>query len=65
MDRDLKYRDRLSSSVDKGLFKALYNYSIDSQIPISRLLDEAISDFLTKKQIEYSWERPPRKEKLK
>jgi len=54
MDKDLKYRHRLSSSVDLGIYKAFYNYSIDSQIPMSRLLDAAIGNFLPEKQIEYT-----------
>lgn len=61
---DLKYRKRLSSSIDTGLYKAIYNYSIDSRIPLSRLLDEAIEDFLKKKDISYTVEAPYKKEKL-
>ena len=53
MDRDLKYRHRLSSSVDKGLYKAFYNYTFRTRIPMSRLLDEAIEDFLNKNEVEY------------
>lgn len=50
---DLKYRERLSSSVDKGLYRAIHNYSIETRIPLSRLLDEAIEDYLKKNQIAY------------
>ena len=41
---DLKYRERLSSSVDKGLYRAIRKYSIETRIPLSKLLDEAIED---------------------
>ena len=64
MDNDLKYRKRISSSIDIGLYKAIYNYSIDTRIPLSRLLDEAIEDFLNKKEISYQVETPYKKEKL-
>lgn len=61
---DLKYRKRLSSSIDKGLYKAIYNFSVDSRIPLSRLLDEAIEDYLNKKGIEFSVEAQYKKEKM-
>ena len=60
---DLKYRLRFTTSVDKGLYKAFYNYSIDSKIPLSRLIDEAIEDFLTKNNVPYSADAPYKKEK--
>ena len=50
---DLKYRERTSVSLDKGLLKAIYNHSIDVGIPLSRLMDEAIENFLIKHKIEY------------
>jgi len=53
MDKDLKYRHRLSSTIDKGLYKSFYNYAFRTRIPISRLLDEAIEDFLNKNEVEY------------
>jgi len=62
MAGDLKYRTRFTTSVDKGLYKALYNYSIDSKIPLSRLMDEAIEDFLIKHDISYEVEVPYKKE---
>lgn len=61
----LKYRSRLSTSVDKGLYKEFYNYSIESRIPLSRLLDEAIEDYLKKLGIPYEVEAPYKKEKIK
>jgi len=63
MAGDLKYRLRFTTSVDKGLYKAFYNYSIDSKIPLSRLADEAIEDFLKKHNLEYTVEAPYKKEK--
>lgn len=62
---DLKYRSRFSTTVDKGLYKAFYNYSIDSRIPLSRLLDDAIEDYLKKQGLEYTVEAPYKKEKIK
>ena len=53
---DLKYRERLSSSVDKGLYRAIRKYSIETRIPLSKLLDEAIEDFLKKKGVSYEIE---------
>ena len=50
---DLKYRERLSSSVDKGLYRAIRKYSIETRIPLSKLLDEAIEDFLKKNGVSY------------
>ena len=44
----LKNRQRLGSAVDKGLYKKLKKLSVDTKIPMSRLLDEAIID-LSKK----------------
>ena len=53
---DLKYRERLSSSVDKGLYRAIRKYSIATRIPLSKLLDEAIEDFLKKNGVSYEIE---------
>ena len=53
---DLKYRERLSSSVDKGLYGAIRKYSIETRIPLSKLLDEAIEDFLKKNGVTYEIE---------
>ena len=60
---DLKYRKRMSTSINKGLYLAIYNYSVDSRIPLSRLLDEAIEDLLKKKNVNYQIEFS--KEKIK
>ena len=64
MAGDLKYRTRFTTSIDKGLHKAFYNYSIDSKIPLSRLADEAIEDFLNKNNVPYVVEAPYKKEKI-
>ena len=63
MAGDLKYRTRFTTSIDKRLYKALYNFSIDSKIPLSRLADEAIENFLIKNKLSYSVESPYKKEK--
>ena len=62
---DLKYRHRLSTTVDKDLYEAIYNYSIDSKIPLSRVLDEAIEEYLKKKGISYKRKEPYDKRKFK
>ena len=64
MSGDLKYRARFTTSIDKGIYIALYNYSIDSKIPMSRLADEAFADFLNKYGIEFSNETPYKKTKM-
>ncbi len=61
---DLKYRRRLSTSVDKGIYAAFYNHSIDTRIPMSRLIDEALADFLDKYGVDYKTSAPYRREKL-
>ena len=53
---DLRYRERLSSLVDKGLYRAIRKYSIETRIPLSKLLDEAIEDFLKKNGVSYEIE---------
>lgn len=52
----------MSSSIDKGLYKAIYNHSIATRIPLSRLLDDAIEDYLKKNNIEYEVFGPYKKE---
>ena len=64
MAGDLKYRTRFTTSIDKGLYKAFYNYSIESKIPMSRLADEAIEAFLIKNNVQYEIEAPYKKEKM-
>ena len=46
---NLKNRVIPNSAVDKELYEWLRNYSKESKIPISRLLDEAIKDLLKKR----------------
>lgn len=62
---DLKYRKRISTSIDKGIYKAIYNYSFDSKIPLSRVLDEALEDYLNKRGLEYDMDAPYGKGKIK
>jgi len=42
----LKNRTRISNAVDTKLWKELQQYSKESMIPISKLLDKAISELL-------------------
>ena len=42
----LKNRTRISNAVDSKLWKELQQYSKDSMIPISKLLDKAIAELL-------------------
>ena len=46
---NLKNRIIPNSAVDKILYDKLREYSKESKIPISRLLDEAIEDLLKKR----------------
>ena len=46
---NLKNRVIPNSAVDKKLYDQLREYSKESKIPISRLLDEAIEDLLKKR----------------
>lgn len=41
-NKDLKTRTPIGSAVDKELYEKLKNYSKDTGIPISKLLDKAI-----------------------
>ena len=49
-NRDLKTREPVSSSVKKEIWQALRSFSEESKVPISKLLDEAIEDLLTKRK---------------
>ena len=51
---DLKYRVRISTSIDKGLKEALYGYSEQSDIPVSRLMDKAIACYLKHIKVPYT-----------
>jgi hypothetical protein len=42
----LKNRTRISNAIDTETWKRLQQYSKETMIPISKLLDKAISDFL-------------------
>lgn len=51
-NRGLKNRKPLSNAVDISLHEALDNLSKLTRIPKSKLLDEAITDLLTKYKID-------------
>lgn len=53
---DLKYRQRVTTSIDKELYKAFKAISDKTRIPQSKLFDEAIEDLLKK----YGAEPPKR-----
>lgn len=44
----LKNRTKIGSAVDKELYKKLQNLAKETRIPISKLLDEAIENLLSK-----------------
>lgn len=46
---NLKNRTIPNSAVDKVLYNKLREYSKESKVPISKLLDEAIEDLLKKR----------------
>ena len=45
-NKDLKNRTPIGSAVDKKLYEQLKEYSKESGIPISKLLDRAIENLL-------------------
>lgn len=45
-NRGLKNRIAISNAVDKELYARLKKYSDDTSIPVSKLLDKAITMFL-------------------
>ena len=47
-NRDLVTRQRLSTSVNKEILKESKKISIDTKIPFSKLMDEALSDLIIK-----------------
>lgn len=52
MEPYLKYRTRVTSSLRNELVKAFDDLAKQTRIPKSRLLDEAIEDFLDKLDME-------------
>jgi len=48
--RGLVSRYPISSSVDKELWDKLKSLNEETKVPISKLLDEAITDLLTKRE---------------
>lgn len=45
-DNKLKNRERFSTTVDKNILFELKQYSKSSMIPISKIVDKAISDYI-------------------
>lgn len=45
-NKELKNRTPIGSAIDKKLYEELKNYSKETSIPISKLLDKAIKMFL-------------------
>lgn len=45
-NRGLKNRTAISTAIEKDLYSRLKNYSDKTSIPISKLLDKAISQYL-------------------
>lgn len=45
-NRGLKNRTAISTAIDKNLYQQLKDYSDETSIPISKLLDKAIKLFL-------------------
>lgn len=45
-NKNLKNRTPIGSAIDKNLYEELKNYSKETSIPISKLLDKAIKMFL-------------------
>lgn len=48
---DLKYRERLTTSIDKNILKAFNKLASDKRQPKSWLMDEALEDLLLKNGI--------------
>ena len=42
-NKELKYRTPIGSAIDKKLYEELKQYSKDTGVPMSKLLDRAIS----------------------
>lgn len=47
---DLKYRQRVTTSIDKNLYGALRELSEETKIPQSKLFDEAIEALLVNRK---------------
>ena len=52
-NRGLKNRTAFENAVDTKLYTPFKKYSEDTRVPLSKLLDEAIEDFLKKHSIPY------------
>ena len=47
-DRGLKNRTPIANAIDTGLYLRLKKYSEESMIPMSKILDRAIEEYLDK-----------------
>lgn len=45
-NRGLKNRTAISTAIDKELYKKLKEYSDKTSIPVSKLFDKAVAEFL-------------------
>ena len=52
-NRGLKYRVPFSDAIEKKLYDSFKSYSKKTKIPMSKMLDEAIEDYLKKHKIKY------------
>lgn len=52
-NRGLKNRTAFGNAVDTKLYDAFKGYSEKTKIPMSKMLDEAIEDYLKKHEIKY------------
>lgn len=48
-NKELKNRTPISNAIDSNIHKKLKKYSDDTGIPISKILDKALEDYLKKK----------------
>lgn len=52
-NRGLKHRVPFSNAIEKKLYDSFKGYSEKTKIPMSKMLDEAIEDYLKKHEIKY------------
>lgn len=46
--RELKNRTRISTTLDNDIFKMLKEYTVKTQVPMSKIMDMAISQYIKK-----------------
>ena len=52
-NRGLKHRVPFSNEIEKKLYDSFKSYSKKTKTPMSKMLDEAIEDYLKKHEIKY------------